>query len=67
MIQTQQHIIVSIFKAVLLTAVLMGGLVAQCYATTALFADNDMKSNTEVSLIEASGSNTQEIIIIVGE
>lgn len=45
----QNNVLTSFIKASLLTAVLVGSLVAQSYATTTLFADTIMKMNVAFS------------------
>ncbi|MCB1582866.1 MAG: hypothetical protein R3E90_09605 [Marinicella sp.] len=45
----QNNVLTSFIKASLLTAVLVGSLVAQSYATTTLFADAIMKMNVAFS------------------
>ncbi len=47
MISLQNNFLTSFLKASCLTAVMIGGLVAQSYATTALFTDTVMKMNIE--------------------
>ena len=54
-----QHFITSFLKAAGLTAVMIGSLVAQSYATNALFSDTVMKMNIEFSATENDQTETQ--------
>ncbi len=52
MISTQSNFLASFLKATSLTVLMIGGLLAQSYATTALFSDTVMKMNIEFSSTE---------------
>lgn len=52
------NFISSFFKAIFLTAAMIGGLVAQSYSTTAWFADSETKNNTALISAQGSDANT---------
>ncbi|MFC3194145.1 hypothetical protein ACFODZ_07820 [Marinicella sediminis] len=54
-----QHFLTSFLKAAGLTAVMIGSLVAQSYATNALFSDTVMKMNIEFSATDNDQTQTQ--------
>ena len=61
MITLQNNFFTSFFKASLLTALLMGGLVAQSYATTALFNGASMNVEVEFNSADDTLSQTQVV------
>ena len=58
---TQTSFLSSFFKASLLTALLMGGLVAQSYATTTLFNGSSMSEKTEFN--SAIDGTSQPLVV----
>lgn len=59
MISIQNNFLTSFLKASSLTILMIGGLLAQSYATTALFSDTVMKMNIEFSSTENENKQPQ--------
>ncbi|TDR19340.1 hypothetical protein [Marinicella litoralis] len=59
MISLQHSFLTSFLKASSLTVLMIGGLLAQSYATTALFSDTVMKMNIEFSSTEDNSEKPQ--------